>query len=146
MLLLCIRLWFTILPATSSAWVWVFMCVFVCLCVWLCPSFSPSFIWCHFRAFACVSLFLGPHPSTSVLCVCMCMALPFLLHHYQLNVIAVHSLMYLYSLGHITVQVFVCVHGCVSFFCTTFLVILFGCIRLCVIHTWVTSQCECVYA
>ena len=109
-LLGCIRLCVSFHDATVQYEYWVLMCVYgcvllcvpalvhslvchfswghipvrvcACVCTWLCPSFSPSFIWCYFRAFACVSQFFGPYPSASVVCVCVRVAVPFSLHHY----------------------------------------------------------------
>ena len=38
------------------------------VCEWLCPSFAPLFIWSCLGTFACLSLFLGSHPSASIEC------------------------------------------------------------------------------
>ena len=49
--------------------------VSVSVCAWLWASFCAIIYQSHLGAFACASLFIGPHPSASVcVCVCMCMA------------------------------------------------------------------------
>ena len=78
--------------------------VFVCVSVYSCALlFAPLFVWCHLKSF----FFLVSHPSASV-CVSLCMAVPFFLHHYSSDVIVVNSLVCHHSLGHITVRVRLC--------------------------------------
>jgi hypothetical protein len=151
---------------------WCHICAFVlcisfpmatsqCVCVHSCAlHFALLIIQC---AFACVSLFLGPHPSVCV-CVCMCMAVPFFLQNnsselmwvHLLLVIWVHLHVHLYSLGHIPVRVFVCVRvqSCALLFADNsiwFYIVAFACVSL--VHSFLrasfpgaTFQYEGVYA
>jgi len=94
----CIRLFFLFY------WYHIPVQVFVCVTVYSCALlFAPLFIWCHLKSF----FFLVSHPSASV-CVCLCMAVPFFLHHYSSDVIAVNSLVCHHSLGHTTMRFCLC--------------------------------------
>jgi len=125
--------------------------VLVCVCKWLCSSFC---IIIQIMLFLCIRLWfflLLPHPSASVCVrVCVCMAVPFFLHHYSSDVIAVHSLVFHYSSGHIqcmslSVYVRVCVFVCMAMpiFFTFIHLMSFQSICMCVTFPGSTSQYKC---
>ena len=131
--------------------------VCVCVCKLLCPSFSKIIFILSFRCIGiCASFFLAPHPRAIVcvnvcVCLCVCIAVPFFLKNYLMSL--VRSLVYIFSLCHIPVRVFVCVrvYMVVPFFCTIIHLISIGCIRsffflLLVPHPSPSiCVCECAY-